>query len=70
MNYKCSISLIPEYRSVEPLPIRNGCPNCYIISGVICLLPRPIRVSVSTSKLREFRLSCLIFSFVDLLPRL
>ena len=68
MNYKCSISLIPEYRSVKPLPIRNGCLNRCVISGVTCLLPGPIRVSVSTGKLREFRLSCLIFSLADLLP--
>lgn len=62
MNRKYSISLTPKYRSVKPFPIRNGCPNHRIISGVIYLLFRPIRVSVSTGKLREFRLSCLIFS--------
>ena len=54
MNHKCSISLIPEYRSVKPLPIRGGYLNCYVIGGVMCLfsgpIAGPIRVSVNTSK--------------------
>ena len=66
MNCKCSISLIPKCRSIKPLPIKNRYLNCYVIGGVMCLLLRPIagliRLSVSTSKLWEFRLSCLIFS--------